>query len=247
MTLYKATKRIFDLFCAVVGILLSSPLWIIITIGIKVSSKGPIFYKTERVGLNNSCFIMYKFRSMHLYKPETKKGNKKSEGGYIANPQRMFAFGRFLRKSKLDELPQLLNVLLSQMSIVGPRPVSKASAEENYTGDYSCILSVKPGLACLDSLYDYAHGELFVSSNEEYIKKVLPVRTELAKLYVEKQGVFLDLYIIFRTIYLICSIIIAKKKEFKYTKYEKIAIDTVSLQSVSINDYSETTGIYLRV
>lgn len=241
--MYRATKRTFDLFCAVIGILLSSPLWIIIAIGIKVSSKGPIFYKTERVGINNRCFMMYKFRSMHLFQPDSTNGNIKSEGGYIANAQRIFSFGRFLRKSKLDELPQLLNVLLSQMSIIGPRPVSKASVEKNYTGVYRCILNVKPGLACLDSLYDYAHGELFVSSNEEYIINVLPVRTELAKVYIEKKSIFLDLNIIFRTIYLIFAIVIGRKNKFKYTKYEQIALDQISSQNVYDNVCSKTTAI----
>lgn len=241
--LYRATKRAFDLSCAAVGILLSSPLWIIIATGIKVSSKGPILYKTERVGIDNRGFTMYKFRSMHLYQPEPQKCNKKSEGGYIANSQRIFGFGSFLRKSKLDELPQLINVLLSQMSIVGPRPVSKASVKKNYTGDYSCIMSVKPGLACLDSLYDYAHGELFVSSNEDYIKNVLPVRTELAKAYVINKSTFLDVAIISRTIYLIGSIVIAKKKKFKYTRYEKTIIDAMTSQNFIENIGSESNSM----
>lgn len=230
--LYRIIKRAFDIICALVGIILTSPLWIIIAIGIKVSSKGPIFYRSERVGINNRIFTMYKFRSMHLYKPDSNSGNKVTEGGYIANTQRMFSFGKFLRKSKLDELPQLINVLLSQMSIVGPRPVTKAGVEKNYTGKYSCILNVKPGLACLDSLFDYAHGELFISSNEEYMKRVLPVRNELAKIYVEKKSIIMDLSLILRTIYLIYAIAIAKKKEFKYTKYEQLAIDRISSQKV---------------
>lgn len=228
--MYRFTKRAFDIVCAVLGIILTSPLWIIIAIGIKLSSKGPIFYRSERVGINNRSFTMYKFRSMHVYKPDTNNNNKKSEGGYIANAQRMFRFGSFLRKSKLDELPQLLNVLLSQMSIVGPRPITRAGVEKNYTGIYRCILDVKPGLSCLDSLYDYAHGELFISSNDEYVKSVLPVKNELAKMYVENMGFVMDFKIILRTVYLICAIVFTRKKKFKYTEYEQIAITRVSSQ-----------------
>ena len=106
------------------------------------------------------------------------------------------------------------------MSIIGPRPVPEGTARRNYPGEYACIMDVKPGLACLDSLFDYAHGELFVNDNEEYRAKVLPVRTELAKMYVEKKSFLLDLYCIFRTFFLIVQIVFMKKEEYPYTKYE---------------------------
>lgn len=225
--IYNASKRICDLFCAMVGVLVTSPLWLMIAIGIKLSSSGPVFYSTERVGRNNRSFMLYKFRSMHVYHPEDPNSGKKSEGGYIANAKRIFKFGGFLRKSKLDELPQLLNVLFSQMSVVGPRPVSKASVAKNYTGKYACIMKVKPGLACLDSLFDYAHGELFVANNDEYSNTIVPIRTELARIYVANRSIGLDFYCIARTIRLIMEITIVKKKSFQYTIYEQKAKDLV--------------------
>ena len=103
----------------------------------------------------------------------------------------------------------------------------KRGAKRIFVGEYTGIPSVKPGLACLDSLYDYAHGELFVDQEEEYAQKILPVRTELAKMYVDQRSIKLDLYCIFRTVQLIFQIAIQKKRDFPYTKYEKQAAEKV--------------------
>ena len=106
------------------------------------------------------------------------------------------------------------------MSVVGPRPLSIEGAKLHYSGEYDCVSDVRPGLACLDSLFDYAHGELFVASEDEFREKVLPVRNELAKMYVERQSLGLDFHCIFRTIQLMFQIAVQKKKVFPYTKYE---------------------------
>lgn len=225
--IYEIIKRVFDVFVSLICIIATLPIWIIIAIGIKLSSKGPVFYVTQRVGKNRKVFTMYKFRTMHVYQSSNSNLSKKSEGGYIANPQRIFRFGGFLRKSKLDELPQFINVFMSQMSVVGPRPISKAGVEKLYNGRFENITSIKPGLTCLDSLYDYAHGELFVSNNEEYIEKVLPVRLELASVYVEKRSITLDMKIIARTVYLIFTVAIRGKKNFAYTEYEQLSYNRV--------------------
>ena len=230
--MYKFVKRAFDLCGSSVALVLTSPFWLIIAIGIKLSSPGPVFYKSVRAGVNHKEFTVYKFRSMHVYKPEDPSSGKKAEGGYIANDNRMFALGRFLRKSKLDELPQLLSVFSGKMSVIGPRPYPEKTVKKYYSGDYECVLSVKPGLAGLDSLYDYAHGELFVKDNKTYAGSVLPVRTELAKIYVEKKSVGLDLHCIFRTIKLMFQIVVLKKKEFALTKYEMLAVENVRRGSV---------------
>ncbi len=220
-TVYTGLKRVFDLTVSGLGIALSAPLWCVIAVGIKLSSKGPVFYTTERIGKGGKPFTLYKFRSMHVYTP-TEDG-KKTEGGFIANADRIFKLGGILRKTKLDELPQLLNILKGEMSVVGPRPLSQASVDLHYTGVYSRITSVQPGLACLDSLYDYAHGELFVTDNEEYKAKVLPVRTELAAMYVDRRGFKLDFYCICRTVELIVDIALKKQRVFPLTGYERRA------------------------
>lgn len=223
--IYLALKRLFDFSCSLLAILLLSPLWLVISIGIKASSKGPVFYTTERVGKNGKLFTLYKFRSMHVLDPNCDDSSR--EGTYFANENRIFKLGGFLRASKLDELPQLINILRSQMSIVGPRPVPQITAQNNYSGKNACVLDVKPGLACLDSLFDYAHGELFEHDIDRYRKEIVPVRNELARMYVEKQSIGLDLYCIMRTVELMFQIAVQKKKEFPYTKFEGEAVKNV--------------------
>lgn len=222
---YRLAKRLFDMLGALCALVLASPLWLLVMVGIKLSSKGPLFYATERVGRGGRVFTVYKFRSMHVYHPE--RDGDANEGKYIANQKRIFPFGRFLRRSKLDEIPQLVNILSGQMSVIGPRPVPAKTAERNYAGKHRRILDVKPGLACLDSLFDYAHGELFVANNEEYREKIVPVRTELAALYVDRQSFFLDVYCICRTLLLIVRIAVLKQRNFPLTRYEREASDIV--------------------
>jgi len=222
MFVYRVVKRLFDIVASLLAIIVTSPLWLIIAAGIKLSSKGPVFYKADRVGKDCKVFVLFKFRSMHVYHPEA-GSEKKSEGGFIANEARIFPFGSLLRKSKMDELPQLLNILMGQMSVVGPRPITEAGVKKHYVGKYAKVTKVRPGLTCLDSLFDYAHGELFVKTNEEFEQKVEPMRDELANIYVEMRNVGLDVHCIFRTVVLIIQIALLKKQVFPYTRYERIA------------------------
>lgn len=231
--MYKFVKRAFDLICSAIALVITSPFWLIIAIGIKISSPGPVFYISMRSGLNHKEFPVYKFRSMHVYKPEDPSSGKKAEGGYIANQNRMFKLGSFLRKSKLDELPQMMSVFTGQMSLVGPRPYPEKTVQKYYTGEYECVMTVKPGLAGLDSLYDYTHGELFVKDNQTYAETVLPVRTELSRMYVEKKSIGLDLYCMLRTVKLMFQIVILKKKNFGLTKYERAAVESVKARKVA--------------
>lgn len=234
--MYRIIKRLFDFGSSAIALIISAPFWLVIAVGIKLSSPGPVFYKSMRAGINHKEFPVYKFRSMHVYKPEDPTSGKKAEGGYVANENRMFILGRFLRKSKLDELPQLLSVLFGKMSIVGPRPYPEKTVKKYYTGEYECVMTVKPGLAGLDSLYDYAHGELFVKDNKTYAESVLPVRTELAKIYVEKKSVGLDFHCIIRTIKLMFQIVVLKKKEFSLTRYEAMAVKKVTARKGITNN-----------
>ena len=220
--MYGIIKRLFDLISSLLAIIVTSPLWLIIAVGIKLSSKGPVFFRAERIGKDRKPFVVYKFRSMHVYQPE-EGSDKKMEGGFIANEARIFPFGGLLRKCKLDELPQLLNILLGQMSVVGPRPINLAYVNNHYKGRYANVTDVRPGLACLDSLFDYAHGELFIKDNDEFIRTIVPVRDCLASMYVNRRSMGLDLYCIFRTLRLMFEIAILKKQHIPYTSYEKEA------------------------
>lgn len=224
---YRAVKRLFDILSSALAILVTSPLWLIIAAGIRLSSKGSVFYKADRIGKNNQPFTLYKFRSMHVYHPREDQKGEQREGGYIANEDRIFPFGRILRKSKLDELPQLLNILAGQMSVVGPRPITEAGVKKHYLGKYDNVLSVRPGLAGLDSLFDYAHGELVVKDNDEFDRKIAPVRDCLASIYVSRRSIGLDLYCIGRTVKLIFEVMVLKRKDFAYTSYEKEAEEKV--------------------
>ena len=221
--MYRFLKRVFDILCSFIALIITSPLWLFIAVGIKLSSPGPVFYKSMRAGKDSKEFPVLKFRSMHVYVPEDPNSGKKGEGGFVANEKRIFKLGGFLRKSKLDELPQLLSIFIGKMSIVGPRPYPLKTASRLYAGEYACVMSVKPGLTGLDSLYDYAHGELFVKDNEQFKREVLPIRTELSRLYVQKQSIGLDLHCIFRTVKLMFEIVVLKKRTFPLTKYEREA------------------------
>ncbi len=222
---YNILKRAFDIVASLLALIVTSPLWLIFALGIKLSSPGPVFYTSFRAGKDHKPISVRKFRSMHMYTPT---GNgMRTEGGFIANENRVFPLGAFLRKSKLDELPQMLCVFLGQMSFVGPRPYPEKTVRKYYSGAYEVVMSVRPGLTGLDSLYDYTHGELFVKDNQVYRETVLPVRTELAKIHVENAGVALDAYCILRTVKLMTEIVMLKKKKFGYTRWEKEALARV--------------------
>ena len=118
---YKIIKRLFDFICALLALIVLSPIFLLTLIGILLSDWGPIFYKANRIGKGNKPFKMYKFRSMKVLKAP-KKG---SEVSLRPDVDRIFPFGHFIRKVKIDELPQLINILNGSMSIVGPRPVAE--------------------------------------------------------------------------------------------------------------------------
>ncbi|MBE7022989.1 MAG: sugar transferase [Clostridia bacterium] len=205
-------KRLMDIACSSFALLVLSPLLIASAIIIKLSSKGPVFYKASRAGIDGKPFYMYKFRSMHIEKNAVEKS-------FIADSDRIFAFGGFMRKSKIDELPQLINILKGDMSIVGPRPASTANVDELYVGEYKNIQRVKPGLTSYASLFDYKFGELFISDNDRYIREILPVRLDLELYYTRVWNIFKDIGLIANTVVVILQIVFGKKT-FRYTALE---------------------------
>ena len=149
--MYRGIKRIMNLLCSFVGVIVLSPFFLIISLLIKVTSKGPVFFVHERVGLNGKKFKLIKFRTMvnnaeemiASFSPEQKK--EWEENYKLKDDPRITKIGKFLRRTSLDELPQLINILKGDMSIVGPRPV--VDEELNWYGDKKDkLLSVKPGL-----------------------------------------------------------------------------------------------------
>lgn len=191
----KYGKRLFDLAAAFCGIIVLSPLFIIISIVVKVTSKGPILFKQERMGTNFKPFNIYKFRSM------VAGAENKGPGVTCVTDSRITPIGRFLRKTKLDELPQLFNVLFGHMSLVGPRPEIEKFVEKAKS-EYHHILSVKPGITDFAAI-EYRDEEKIMSqfSDKEkaYIEKVMPTKIGLYKKYIESQNFSTDCKIILKT------------------------------------------------
>lgn len=190
-------KRLFDIAFSMIGLILLLPLFMVVAILIKLDSKGPVFFKQKRMGRNFNPFLLYKFRSMVADAP--KNGLAITAG----SDPRITKMGRFLRKTKIDELPQLINVLKGNMSIVGPRPEVEKYVDM-FRDDYQSVLRVKPGIT------DYAtiefrdeEGVLKNYSDPEigYTKEVLPRKIELYKRYIKDKGFFTDMKLICLTLW----------------------------------------------
>lgn len=201
--MYRLIKRLFDLICALIGIIGTSPLWIIAIFGILVSDWGPIFYTAHRIGIGNKPFKMYKFRSMRVAKAA-------NEASLRPDEDRIFPFGHFIRKVKIDELPQLLNILNGTMSVVGPRPVAQDQFDLFRTGKWNLAADVPVGLSGPAALYDFIYGDQF-TDEKEYMEKVFETRRELEYVYVKKAGILYDLKMILYTIICIMYAFVGKE------------------------------------
>ena len=193
--MYEFFKRSFDLLFAVLFLLVFSPVYILTWIIIKIVSPGPAIYKAQRVGKDGKLFDCYKFRSMRVDSGKVRLTT-------LENDDRIFPFGKFIRKAKIDEMPQVVNILKGEMSVVGPRPEDKENTDKVYVGEYKHILDVKPGLTSTASLYDYTHGELF-EDEESYEKVFLPKKLKLELYYVNHRSLGYDIVLIMKTAWLI--------------------------------------------
>ena len=201
----KYVKRFFDIVLCSFAVVVLSPVFLVTAVAIHVSSPGPIFYTSERSGLHKKPFRFYKFRSMHQ--------TNHDKGMFVADADRVFKVGKIIRRLKIDELPQLLNVIKGDMSIVGPRPMVASAVERLYCGKYAGINDVRPGLTSAASLYDYTVGDTY-QDDKAYIKEVLPVKLELERYYVEHESFLYDALLIGRTIVTVLQVLF-KKKNFK--------------------------------
>ena len=189
-------KRIFDIFIAAAGLLLISPFLILIAWRIRSEDGGPIFYRGERVGLFGRIFQIYKFRTM-VVDAEKRGGSSTSE-----DDPRITRTGNILRKHKLDELPQLINVLRGDMSFVGPRPEVKKFTDM-YTEKEKAILTVRPGITDWASLWNSDEGAILKGSpdpDKDYLEKIRPEKIRLQLEYVREQSFRTDIKIIFLTL-----------------------------------------------
>jgi lipopolysaccharide/colanic/teichoic acid biosynthesis glycosyltransferase len=189
-------KRAFDSLIALAGLLCLSPLFLVVAVLVKLDSPGPVFFKQERMGRGFRRFFIYKFRTMIQDAP--------LQGGPITfgRDPRITCVGRLLRKAKIDELPQLINVLRGEMSFVGPRPEVPRYVEL-FRSDYQEILQIRPGITDLASLKYRDEASLLGQSGnpeEEYLRRVLPDKIKLAKDYLRGASFCSDLSLILKTL-----------------------------------------------
>lgn len=194
-------KRIFDFTFSFIGLLMLLPLLIIICVFIKVDSKGPILFKQIRVGRNGKEFKILKFRTMimDVAKTETQLT--------VGNDSRITNLGRFLRKLKLDEIPQLINVLIGDMSLVGPRP-EVPQYVALYDNEQKNVLRVRPGITDIASIYFKDENNLLANEIDPvnaYIHKIMPYKLNLNKQYLNRFSLLYDLKIIVTTLFVIIS------------------------------------------
>jgi lipopolysaccharide/colanic/teichoic acid biosynthesis glycosyltransferase len=189
------TKRIFDFILSLCGLIILSPLFLFIAVWIKLDSRGPVLFRQERVGYAGRTFQIHKFRTMF----SAATGMLLTVG----DDPRITRCGRFLRRFKLDEFPQLIDVLKGDMSLVGPRPeVPRYMAQ--YPEDIrKLVLSVPPGITDIAAIKFKNENELLKNSNDlekDYINKILPIKIKYYQEYISRRSLALDLKLIFQTI-----------------------------------------------
>ncbi len=190
-------KRLFDIFFSLTGIIILFPIFIIISLLIILDSRGSIFYTQERIGKDEKPFKLYKFRTM---KTDSDKKGLLTIGN---KDNRITKVGYYLRKSKIDELPQLLNVLIGNMSLVGPRPEVKKYTMM-YSAEQKKVLSVRPGITDFASIAYRNENELLAKCNnpeKTYIETIMPDKLKLNLKYIQEQSLWTDVKIIIKTIF----------------------------------------------
>lgn len=194
-------KRLFDIVVSGLGIILLSPILLIISLIVVIDSPGGVFFRGPRVGKDGKVFRIFKFRSM------IKDCEGKGKWNVGDNDNRITRFGHILRKTKLDELPQLFNVFIGNMSFVGPRPELQYYVDM-YTEEEKIILNMKPGITDYASIVNFAQFETFTEAldpDEAYLKYIRPLKLKLQMFYSKNHSFFGDIRIILWTIWKIVS------------------------------------------
>jgi len=201
-------RRLFDVGAAAAALILLGPLMLVVAVAIRASSPGPVLFRARRVGRHGKPFAMLKFRTMAV---------ASDLGSAITGTHdpRVFPLGRSLRRSKIDELPQLFNVLAGDMALVGPRPEDPRFVATSYRLEHQPTLEVRPGLASPGSLYNFTHGEAQLAGPDaeaEYVERILPIKLALDVIYVRQASFRYDLAIIFRTVFVILAATLGKRR-----------------------------------
>jgi lipopolysaccharide/colanic/teichoic acid biosynthesis glycosyltransferase len=193
---YRCAKRALDVLASCAGLIVASPILLAAALAVKLDSRGPVLFAQQRVGRNFRPFRIYKFRTMVV--DAEKRGGQITFG---ADP-RITRVGRVLRKTKLDELPQLLNVLLGDMSLVGPRPEVPRYVEM-FRDDYALVLSMRPGLTDPASVKYRDEAEQLATSDDperEYAERILPDKIALARQYIAQATFWGDIGLLLKTL-----------------------------------------------
>ena len=203
-------KRLFDLALTAVALVASVPILIVAALGIRLSSRGPVFYRATRAGRRGRLFVMYKLRTM-----ETRQQAPLTDSVITsASDPRIFPFGALLRRSKVDELPQLFNILRGDMAVVGPRPEDPKVVAQHYTPEQWETLDVPPGLTSPGALYSTTHGETWLSERDaerDYYEHLLPLKLALDRVYVRHSSVAYDLGVIVRTLLVVAGRVFGRR------------------------------------
>lgn len=188
-------KRLFDILASGMGLIILSPVFAIIAVWVKIDSRGPVFYRQTRVGRGNKDFRLFKFRSM---RPDSDKLGLITVGGH---DPRVTRSGYYIRKYKLDEFPQLINVFIGDMSLVGPRPEVRKYVDM-YTPEQMRVLAVRPGITSLASIRYRNENEILAAAEDPdrcYIECVMPDKLAIDIEYVDRASLWTDIKLIFST------------------------------------------------
>ena len=207
-------KRAFDLVVATLALFAALPLLLAAALGIRLTSPGPVLYRATRVGRGNRPFTMFKLRTMHVHRPAA--AGKVADSAITAKDDpRVFPLGALLRRTKVDELPQLLNVILGDMSLVGPRPEDPRFVAANYTPADLTTLDVRPGLTSPGSVWYYTSAEDELTSDDperHYVERVLPLKLALDRVYVHEVSVGYDIALIARTVRVLAALLLGSRR-----------------------------------
>ena len=193
-------KRLFDIVFSIIGLVVLSPIILILAIAIKIDSKGPVFFRQERVTTNNKTFRIFKFRTM------VQNADKIGTLVTVGNDRRITKVGNFIRKFRLDEIPQLINVLIGDMSFIGTRPEVRKYVDK-YTDEMKATLLMPAGVSSFTSIVFKDEAELMEKyidkkhdADNVYINKVLPLKMKHNLEYIKKFNIFYDIKICFDTV-----------------------------------------------
>jgi lipopolysaccharide/colanic/teichoic acid biosynthesis glycosyltransferase len=203
-------KRLFDLMASGLALLVFAPVLAVAALGVRLASPGPVLYRAVRAGRHGRPFTMYKLRTMRHGQTAVTRTRITA-----VNDPRVFGFGRLLRRTKIDELPQLLNVLRGEMSIVGPRPEDPEIVARHYAAPHRDTLAIRPGLSSPGTLYHDTHCAEHMAGDDplrHYLEDVLPVKAALDLVYLRRASLGYDLALVARTVWTLFGRLLGRRR-----------------------------------